>query len=553
MLPLPSRREEFITDLDLGIAKKTYAVLDLHQDAPREHVTSFGPFRLFAARRQLEKDGAPVEVRSRAFDILLALVEHANKVVSRTDLIAKVWPNLTVSDGTLRVQISALRKTLGDGQSGARYIANVNGRGYCLVAPVIHSIDAAPVANRPPVDRCAELPADLTCMLGRDDAVRSIVAGLSSRRFVTIVGPGGIGKTTVAVSVGHRMHRAFDTVYFVDLGSLSDVSIVPSRLASALGVSVTSDNPVPAILTFLRDKRVLLILDSCEHLIETIASLAERIFKEAPKVHVLATSRESLKVEGEHIHRLAPLDVPPNDPSLTAAEALTFSAVRLFLERATAVETNFELSDANAPVVGAICRRLDGIALAIELAAGRVDAYGVNEIAAHLDSEFGMSWCGRRTALPRHQTLGATLDWSHNLLSEIERMILRRLAVFVGPFSFETVLLVAVGDDRGSNPRVADVIASLVAKSLITVDPDGSANRYRLLNTTRAYLLRKLIESGEEGEIRERHASLNDPTQRAAMLRELSHEHGRRWPRRRIALRAERIIHLPVKAEQAAR
>ena len=388
------------------------------QDAARQDVISFGPFRLFAANRLLEKDGTPVNLRGRAFDILLALVEHANQIVGKRDLVARVWPSLTVSEVSLRVQIAALRKALGDGQFGARYVINVNGRGYCFVTPIKGSVDVSPAADRSPNRGRAGLPADLARVVGRDETVRAILEELDSRRFVTIVGPGGIGKTTVAASVGRQMLAAFDdAVYFADLGALSDDSTVPSLLASVLGVPVNSDNPVPAVLAFLRDRRLLLILDSCEHLVDFVAALTESIFREAPKVHILTTSRESLRIEGEHLHRLTPLNVPPKDPSLTAAKALTFPAVRLFVERAAACGSRFELNNTNAPIIAGICRRLDGIALAIELAAGRVNTYGAQRTAALLDSQCEISWRGRRTAPPRHQTLGAMFDWSYNLLS----------------------------------------------------------------------------------------------------------------------------------------
>lgn len=543
MMPSPKRHENFINEVDLGGAQKTYAALASRNDTPREQVIAFGPFCLFTARRLLEKNGNSVDLRGRAFDILLVLIEHANKVVSKSDLAAKVWANLTVSDGTLRVQISALRKTLGDGQFGARYIANVNGRGYCFVAPLMRSINPSPVANRSLNDASTKLPAASTCMLGRDDAVASIIGELTSRRFLTIVGSGGVGKTTVAVSVGRRVQAAFDdAVYFFDLGSLSDETLVPSRLASALGIPVASDDAIAGVLTFLRDKRTLIILDSCEHVVETIAALAERLFKETPNVHILATSRESLRVDGEHLHRLAPLKVPPAGSSLTAAEALTFPAVQLFVARAAAVESGFKLTDANAPIVGSICHKLDGIPLAIELAAREVEAYSLKETAARLDGQFQRSWNGRRTALPRHQTLSATFDWSHNRLTDIERLVWRRLAVFKGPFSFEAARFVAAGEDKDLDVRVAAVIARLVAKSLVTVDADDSANRYRLLNTTRAYVLRELVEAGEEDEIRGRHASLKDLA--PAVPRDSSDQHGPRWPRRKTAARAEGIIQL---------
>jgi predicted ATPase len=248
-----------------------------------------------------------------------------------------------------------------------------------------------------------------------------------------------------------------------------------------------------------------LILDSCEHVIETVAMLAERIFQDAPQVHILATSRESLRVEGEHVHRLPPLGSPPDDAGLTAAQALGFPAVQLFVERAIASGRRFELSDADAYVVGEICRKLDGIALAIELAAGRANACSVQETMALLNDRFKLLWEGRRTALPRHQTLSATLDWSYNLLSENERLVLNRLSVFAGIFTLEAARSVALGHDV-DEAQIVRALASLVAKSLVAVSV-GDMTRYRLLDTTRAYASVKLLESGQAAAVKRRHAA----------------------------------------------
>jgi len=257
------------------------------------------------------------------------------------------------------------------------------------------------------------------------------------------------------------------------------------------------------VLESLRERRVLLVLDSCEHLIEAAARLAESILRDSPQTHILATSRESLRAEGEWVHHLSPLECPPSDTViLTATEALEFPAVQLFVEQVAASGYPFQLSDADAPVVAEICRRLDGIALALELTACRVGVYGVHGTAALLDNQFRLLWRGRRTALPRHQTLSATLDWSHDLLSETERLTLRRLAVFVGPFSLEAALDVVAED---LDPAVAtEALATLVEKSLVTLDA-AVIVRYRLLDTTRAYAWQKLVESGERVKIARRH------------------------------------------------
>jgi predicted ATPase/DNA-binding winged helix-turn-helix (wHTH) protein len=468
---------------------------------------SFGPFRLLPAERLLEKDGIAVHVGGRALDILIFLVERAGEVVSKKDLVERVWADVTVDEGSLRTHMAALRKVLGDGQSGGRYITNVPGRGYCLVMPISRSnaSDAGHVETTAS-SQFHTLPARLTRMVGREENIRKIAEELSARRFVSVVGPGGIGKTTVAVEVGHTLLAAFDgAVHFLDLGSLNDARLVPGALALTLGLTIHSDNPVPSLLTFLKDKRMLLVLDSCEHVIETLAVLTESIFSEAPQVHILVTSRESLRVEGERVHRLFPLDCPSSDEGLKASEVLAFPAAQLFIERVAANSSQFELSDSDAPIVAEICLKLDGIALAIELAAGQVNAYGIRGIATLLNDRFRLSWQGRRTALPRHQTLSAALDWSYNLLSELEREILRRLAVFVGTFTLEAARSVVAGDGI-DEAQVVIAIVNLVAKSLLSSDAAAAPMRYRLLDTTRAYVLGKPIYSEKADAISRRHA-----------------------------------------------
>jgi predicted ATPase/DNA-binding winged helix-turn-helix (wHTH) protein len=481
--------------------------MDKRSPYDEKGAVSFGPFRLLPTKRSLEKDGIPVHLGGRALDILIFLVEHAGEVVSKKDLVARVWADVTVDEGSLRFHIAALRKALGDGQAGSRYVTNVPGRGYCLVAPISRA--NAPDGEHEETTASSQfqtLPARLARMVGREENIKKISEELSALRFVSVVGPGGIGKTTVAVEVGHKLLAAFDgAVHFLDLGSLNDPRLVASALASTLGLPIHSDNPVPGLLTFLKDKRMLLVLDSCEHVVEALAVLTESIFNEAPQVHILATSRESLRVEGERVHRLFPLDCPPEEEGLKASEVLAFPAAQLFIERVAANSSQFELSDSDAPIVAEICLKLDGIALAIELAAGQVNAYGIRGIATLLNDRFRLSWQGRRTALPRHQTLSATLDWSYNLLSELEREILRRLAVFVDIFTLDAARSVVAGDGI-DEAQVVVAIVNLVAKSLLSSDAAAAPMRYRLLDTTRAYVLGKPIYSEKADAIARRHA-----------------------------------------------
>ena len=470
-------------------------------------VASFGPFRLFMAERRLEKADEPLELGSRALDILITLVERTGEVVTRKELISRVWPDVIVEEANLRVHISGLRKALGDGRDGARYVANVTGRGYCFVAPVTRSASqrSAPQARPFVSDRLRQLPARLTRMVGRDDTVRALSAQLMTQRFVSIVGPGGMGKTTVAVSIAHELIDDFEgAVFFVDLGALTDPGLVPTAVASALGFMMQAQDPFLSLLAFLGERRVLLVLDNCEHVIDAAAALAEPVVSEAPQAHILATSREALRVAGEHVHLLYPLDRPLNHVGLTAAEALTFSAVQLFMERAAASGNRSELSDADAPIVARICRRLDGIALAIELAASRVSSHGIRGTAELLDNRFKLLWQGRRTALPRHQTLNAMLDWSYNLLQERDKLVLCKLSVFVGVLTLKAALSVA--GTTANDPDVADAVASLVAKSLISTTSIGESTYYRLLDTTQAYAAGKLAELGDADNAARRHA-----------------------------------------------
>ncbi len=468
----------------------------------------FGPFRLCVPERILEKHGVPVSLGGRALDILIVLAENAGKVVVKRDLLARVWAGVNVDEGSIRFHVAELRKALGDGVDGARYVTNVPGRGYCLVAPLATggAGGAAATANVNSKTQSSGLPARLSRMVGRDEAVDSIITLLEDRRFVSIVGPGGIGKTTVAVAAGHLLRERFDgAVHFIDLAQLSDPQLVAVSLASTFGISVQSEDLLPSLLTFLRGHRTLMILDSSEHLIESVAGLMAALFPLAEDLHVLATSREPLQVEGEYVFRLYPLDTPQDSAGLLAAAALQYPAVQLFTERVAASQGRFELRDEQAPIVADICRKLDGIALAIELTASRVEAYGLEGTAALLDDSFRLLWRGRRTALPRHRTLGAVLDWSYNLLSEALQTLLRRLAIFAGGFSLEAAQEVAATAPL-SREDVIEGLSDLVAKSLITLMEPRAPPRYRLLDTTRTYVGGKLRECGEFDQIAARHA-----------------------------------------------
>jgi predicted ATPase/DNA-binding winged helix-turn-helix (wHTH) protein len=472
----------------------------------------FGDFEIVAAERRLLRGGVPVRVGSRSLDILIALISRRGEIIAKDDLIAAVWPDTIVEESALRVHISTLRKALGDGEGDVRLITNVPGRGYCFVSPVTvvagRSAPPAAPSNMPPTQRAAirRLPALVARIIGRDALIEDLTLLAARQRLLTIVGPGGMGKTTIAVAVADCVVRLQDReAVFIDLASLADPALAPGAAASALGLAVRSEDTVQDIADAVRDRRVLLVFDSCEHLIDAAAELAESLLSRAPGISILATSREALRADGEWVHRLQPLESPPISTALTAAEALRYPAVQMFVERASAVLGGYRLDDTQAPLVAEICRRLDGIALAIELATGRLDSMSVRALADSLENCFQVLTRGRRTALARHQTLRGTIDWSYGILPVEEQVLLRRLGAFNGPFTLQAAKTIA---GHGQPPHaVEDGLLNLVAKSLLTADLDGREARYRLLDTTRAYALEKVEESGEGPDLRRRHAT----------------------------------------------
>jgi predicted ATPase/DNA-binding winged helix-turn-helix (wHTH) protein len=474
-----------------------------------EEVLAFGPFRLLLTRRMLMEGRRPIRIGSRALDILLVLVERAGELIDKDELIARVWPNVVVEEAALRVHIAAIRKILGDGRSRVRYVENVTGRGYRFVAQVTRREADEPPGSAPEAatnHHRNNLPAPLRRMIGRADIVTDLAIRLPRQRFITIVGPGGIGKTAVALAMADTLSRSHDSdTCFVDLAPVTDPLLVPSAAASALGLAILSQDPLPGLITFLRDKKVLIVLDNCEHVIEAAAALADKVLREAPGALLLATSREPLRAEGERVHRLLPLEAPPASATLSAADALAFPAIELFAERAMASLDTFELEDADVPAVCDLCRRLDGIPLAIELVAARVDLLGVRGLGEQLDDGVHRLPNRRRAAPPRHRTLQATLDWSYGLLSATEQLVLRRCAVFNGSFCLESARAIA-SDGEISDSDVLNAILSLGAKSLIAADVSEDNVIYRLLDTTRTYAREKLQNSDESAKISRRHA-----------------------------------------------
>jgi predicted ATPase/DNA-binding winged helix-turn-helix (wHTH) protein len=471
-----------------------------------EQAVHFGPYRVYPGQRLVLEADQPLRLGRRAMDILLILLEHAGDVVSKQQLIARVWPKSVVEDINLRVHMAALRKALGDGQAGQRYIVTVAQRGYSFVAP--HSLEH--VEQRPASGGHEQsghnLPIRRTRMIGRQVLVDSLVTQLPRQRFITLLGPGGIGKTTVALRVAEQLiGRYRDGIRLLDLAPVSDPLMIAPHLATLLDLSLHDAEPMNGLATFLRERQMLLVIDNCEHLIDAIALLSESILRGAPDVNILATSRESLRAEGEFVQRLESLDCPPPIAVLDRSQALSFSAVQLFVERAMASHDSFELTDDELPLAVEICRRLDGIPLAIELAAAQVNSLGLSGLLTQLQGSFRLLTQGCQTTLGRHQTLRATLDWSFELLSTCEQICLRRLGVFRGGFTLESAAAVIVGEHI--EPReVFGSITQLVAKSLLNVEVGDEQVFYRLLDTTRSYALEKLDQANDLPDTLERHA-----------------------------------------------
>jgi DNA-binding winged helix-turn-helix (wHTH) protein len=409
--------------------------MDLASETPA--VIEFGHFGIVPHRRELLADGRPVNLGGRAFDMLMALIDARGEVVSKDALMARVWPGRIVAEKNLHTQISALRTALGVERE---LIHTVAGRGYQFTGEV-RILSAGPderagagAVEPEAVGPPTNLPEPVSELIGRDDEFREILGLAAAHRLVTLTGAGGIGKTRLALAAARRLLPKFaDGVWLAELAPLVDPALVPAAIAAALGLEFPA-GAVSAehVANVLSGKELLLVLDNCEHVIEAAARMAEALLRANPAVQVIATSREPLKAEAEWIHPVPPLAVPARDAEYKD-DPLQYGAVRLFVARARTAELHFAPHQRSAAMIAAICRRLDGIPLAIELAAARAAALGIEEVAARLDDRFLLLTGGRRTALPRHQTLRATLDWSYELLPEPERVILRRLAVFAGP------------------------------------------------------------------------------------------------------------------------
>jgi predicted ATPase/DNA-binding winged helix-turn-helix (wHTH) protein len=452
----------------------------------------FPPYRLLPAQRLLLSGDAPVKLGGRAFDMLVALVERRERTVGKPELMDLVWPRLVVEENNLQVQVVALRKLLGHAA-----IATVPGRGYRFTLPV--TVEGA-VESAAPQGR---LPSAAPLLFGRDEDLRALDGLLDAHALVTIAGPAGIGKTRLAQAAARARADALPGgVWWVDLASLADPALLPQAVAQAVGVVPdAARDVVAAVGAALSRAAALLVLDNAEHLLGAVVEFVARLRAAAPQLRLLVTSQEVLHMSDEQVFRPEPLALPAgDDPERLAASG----AVALFVARAQAADRRFELNADNRAAVADICRRLDGIPLAIELAAARVPLLGVAGLRERLDQRLHVLTAGDRNAPRRHQTLRAALEWSHQLLSAPEQAVLRRLGVFAGGFTLEAAQQVAE-DGQGIDAWDAlELLGTLVDKSLVAMEEDA-APRYRMLETTRLFALERLIEAGEAADARTRH------------------------------------------------
>jgi predicted ATPase/DNA-binding winged helix-turn-helix (wHTH) protein len=464
---------------------------------------AFGPFVLVPERQLLLRGETPLRIGGRALDILTALVERPGVVIGKHELIARVWKDVVVDEGSLKVNMATLRRTLGDDPGAAQYIATVTGRGYRFVADVQAGHSRSTLLDDAPTDRrLHNLPTGTTRIFGRADVIEAIGHELEASRLVSVVGSGGVGKTTVALAVAERAIGSFkDGVWLVDLALLKEPDLVPDAIATAIGLAVNAPDMLAALCEYLRDRQMLLVVDNCEHLVDAVAACLAAILARVDSVRVLVTSRETLELSDERVRWLTGLETPAHADSLSADEALAFPAIQLFVERASDRLESFRLSDLEAPMVGDICRKLDGLALAIELAATRVDVFGVSGLLKQLETRLD-ALAKRRGGPERQRTLMATLDWSFGLLSSFEAELLCLVSVFAGVFDVDGAAAVA------NVPAVdaANALAVLASKSLLATDVDADRVAYRLLETTRAYCLERLGRSKGDDAARRRHA-----------------------------------------------
>jgi predicted ATPase/DNA-binding winged helix-turn-helix (wHTH) protein len=457
----------------------------------------FGRFTILPQRREVLADGRPIQLGGRAFDVLVALLEANGAVVSKDELMSRVWPGRIVEENNLHAQIKALRKAF----LGHDLIRTVVGRGYQFKGDILALSTSRSEQTGPdvpgPMRAPTNLPAETADLIGRDDEVAEVIGLVTDHRFLTLTGTGGIGKTRLAVEVARRLLPRFaDGVWIAELAPISDPPLVLVTVAAALGLELISGAVSPArVAAALGAKHFLLMLDNCEHVIDAAAEMVEALLRANPMARVISTSREPLRAEAEHLYRVPPLAFPREDAQ-ALEDVLRHGAVALFVARAQAADQRFAPDPQTASLITAICRRLDGIPLALDLAAARTSTLGLQQLASRLDDRFSFLTDGRRTALRRHQTLRATLDWSYDLLAEWEQAMLRRLSIFAGNFTLAAASAVVASAEIPASD-VVEGLSNLVTKSLVTTDIGGASVDYRLLETTRAYAREKFTEADE--------------------------------------------------------
>lgn len=454
----------------------------------------FGGFTVNVSRHLLFEGDKPIRLGSRAMAILLALLERPGALITKEELVRVAWPETFVEEVNLRVHLAAIRRALRDAADKPAYVANVSGRGYRFIAPV-RGAGSPPVANaRPPV----ALPGNLVQLFGRDEALRTVTDMVTMRRMVSVVGPGGIGKTALATAAAQKLAGRFaDGGAYVDLSTPGDGHRVQPELLRALGGSAGDRPP---------DLHKLLLIDSCDAQIDEAAVAVEAVLRAVPRVHILATSSEPLRVTGEHIYRLAPLDLPESD-DIGLDEAMTHAAVRMLIERIQAGNETLRSSDRDVRNLVAISRELDGLPLAIDMAAARIQVFGLQEVRAQLERGIEFLTDGGRTVAPRHRTMRGLLDRNHDTLIEDERVVLYRLSIFAGAFDLADARAVATCD-KIDDRRLIAALGGLVAKSQLATSRSARAVKYRLARPLRAYASERLAGSQDRPRVAERHAEL---------------------------------------------
>ncbi len=463
-------------------------------------------------RECLLRGDREIRLRAKTFHVLVYLFEHHGQLVTKEDLFRAVWLDTFVSDDSLTKCVREIREALEDRDH--QLLKTVARRGFILDAPLAPlpqaGVRRASVPNEPPRRASHNLPAALTSFIGRQRQVAEIVKLLPSTRLLTLTGAGGCGKTRLAIEVARQVLDDFpDGVWLADLAPLTEPALVTQTVASIFDVRQTSNRSlIETLMDQLRDRHTLLLLDNCEHLVASSADLADTLLRKAPNLTILATSREALGMTGEHVWRVPSLTLPDSPHVSADDDLLKYEAIHLLVERAKAVDPTFAITNENADTVAEVCRRLDGIPLAIELAATRLNVLSIEQINARLDDRFRLLARTHRTPIGRQQTLEATVDWSYDLLSEEERLLLRRLSVFAGGWTLEAAEQVCSGDGIES-ADVLDLMSRLVDKSLVVVDHHANGRRrYRSLETVRQYASNRLRNAGDADAVRVRHFAL---------------------------------------------